>query len=695
MAMVQTPEPAVSAALPLREHSPLPQELAEIIDQVEREAASWRAELSVSIGQAQQMTGLKDSQIRYYEELEALQPRKAGSQSGSTRFFTIADIRRLKVLALLMQRGRRPAEAAELVRFHSEAVDVGAHKPITAIIRAERSAVTDGFFLARLISQIIEAAQTTLSSDLGLPTVRVLGALLPMRSVFPTDMTPAELVTIGDELLRAPADMLVALVEQSDPEALKALATPLIGTGSDSQTILFYSREPHTLGLSIRPRYCAYIPEHAPEQALLLLLECPDSYDPPTALRPDDPTRTRLLDTLLEICAGIAPEFRTATLAKNHRYRSDGFPLTITQASCAQLLRTICAVIFPGDEQALGALLVPNNLDRPESLSILASLGYDDELAKRARLDLRGDQGQGLSGRAFRLREPFLSLHAAEDDRVEYAIEEGSRQALAVPLATTWGLAPFGVLYLATRSDSGGLDSHRAYAALILGSILSEMLGRWWLTRLRKDLDATLHHRLRDIVAWLDGLDERGPDFQRGLAVIYALWCKAATGAKSEDFARKRLTIAVLDIDHYRHTVQARSNEPLPLQAQRHVCEALRRVDPHLRGYWFRNDHALLVLPDHDGPLAERLLVRIIDQVGLTPLKLPTLDGSLRSITVSAAYKELTYKALHDLGCGEAELQQKIGSLVRLLCVETRRDGASNVVALGPPADREPLAAVS
>jgi hypothetical protein len=442
------------------------------------------------------------------------------------------------------------------------------------------------------------------------------------------------------------------------------------------------------------PQYCVYLPEQSSEQALLLLLDCPEGCTPPVVLRPGDPTRSRLLDTLLAMCAAVAPDFRSATLARDYRYRSDGFPLTVTQATCTQLIQTVCTALFPGDTQVLGALLVPNSLDRPESLSMLASQGYDEELTKRARLDLRGDQAQGLSGRAFRLREPFLSLDTSADSRVEYALEEGGRQALAVPLATTWGLAPFGVLYLATRSETSRLDSDRVYAALMLGSILSEMLGRWWLTRLRKDLDLALHQRLKDIVGWIDGLDERGPDYERGFAEVHALWETAANEMTEEEAERKHLTIAALDIDHYRHTVQTRSNEPLPLQARRHVNEALQRVNPCLRGYWFRNDHVLLVLANHDGMLAERLLKRIVDQVGLTPLPAPGLDGLPRSITVSAAFKELTYKALHDLGANRAELQQHIDALVRLLCVETKRDGARKIIALGPPTERELLASM-
>lgn len=674
-----------------------PSDLTTIIQQIDQETESWRAELSVSIGQAQQMTGLKDSQIRYYEELEALRPRKTSAQSGASRLFTIADLRRLRVLALLAQQGLRPAEAAELVKQYSQAIDTGVRKPIATIVRQERSAVADGFFLTRLITQIIEAAQAELADPaLGASLVRVRGAVLPLRRVFSCARpTPAELEAVGDQLLHMPADMLVALIEQSSADDLRTMPPALLEAGRDEQTVLFYSREPHALGLSARYRYCAYVPPAAPEQAVLLLLELPDDAQPAMLLQPRDETRRQLLDMLLALCADVAVTFCNATLSKDHRYRSDGFPLSLTHESTAELLQTIRAALFPGDDAAMAVLMVPDSLDQPESLSILAHCGYDDALAARARLDLRGEQGQGLSGRAYRLREPFLSLHADADRRVEYALEEGSQQALAVPLATTWSLSPFGVLYLATRSRTGCLDSQRAYAALILGSILSELLGRWWLTRLRKELDQSLHRRLPNIVDWLDSLDGRGPAFQRGMAQIGQLWHATQAALGDPALLRQRLTLAVLDIDHYRRNVQVRTNEPLPLQAQRHVREAIRRVDPALESYWFRNDHALLILPTYNQTEAMDLLLRIVDQVGLTPLQLPNVHGLLRPITVSAAFKVLTYQALCDLGSrGEEQLLAQVGAIVRQLCAATRREGTGKVVPLGASLERDLAAGV-
>jgi len=678
--------PDLSAPSPPSATTHLPPDLSAIIESVDREASTWQRQLSVSIGQARELTGLKDSQIRYYEDLEALRPRKTSAQSGATRLYSLADLRRLRVLALLVEQGRRPAEAAELVRSFSHAITVGAHPPISQLVQQERGAVADGFLLARLISQVLEAAQAELTpNEMAAPTIRVRGAILPLHALFSSNTPcPEEVASVGGDLLEAPTDMLVALVQRSDPKRLEQIPAALFDTGNDAQTILFYSPDPHPLGAEPHVVCCAYIPLAAPEHTVMLLLESQADVQAPTLLQPADKTRAWTLDTLLGLCVELSGAFCKATLSKGYRYRSDGFPIALTRESSASILSTIQRAIFPTDAEALAVLLVPNNLDKPASLSILAHSGYDDALALRAKLDLRGDSPQGISGRAYLLREPFLSLHAEADSRIEYALEEGCRQALAVPLATTWATAPFGVLYLATRGAVDSLDSQRAYMAIILGGILGELLGRWWLTRLRKDVDATVHRRLHSIVGWLDSLDERGPDFERGLQAISALWQEANQVADAPALARRHLTLAVLDIDHYRHTVQSRTNEPLPLHAQRHVNEAIKRVDPELRGYWFKNDHALLIVPGVSDELAHDLLWRVADQVALTPLQLPGQNGPLRSITVSVAYKELTYKALHDLGRqGEEQLHRQIGVIVRELCARTRLDGAGKLVALG------------
>lgn len=689
MATARPPEAPVSPSPALAPPTPL--HLAEIIEQVDAEAHRWWSDLSVTIGQAKVITGLKDSQIRYYEELEALRPRKTSAQSGASRLFSMAELRRLRVLALLNEAGLRAAEAAELVRAHSGAIDVGARRPIAAIIREERGVVADGFVITRLMSQVIAAAEAELGGeDPANPSVRVRGAILPLRRLFASDqLDEAEVQAVGQELLRAPADVLVALTQGSDPARLKQMPRALQGAGDDDQTVLFYSHEVHDLGLEESFCFSVYTPAVAPQRTVLLLLACDAHAPPPCVLRPErmDQTRVELLDRLLELCEAIAPEFRSATLMKSYRYRSDGFPLTLTAETGAALLATIRRVLLPTDQLARIALLVPDTLDQPGSLSILAHAGYAEELVSRVRLDLRGEYGQGLSGRAFRLREPFLSLRADEDTRIEYALEEGCHQALAVPLAFSWSLSPFGVLYVSSSCAEDGLDSKRAYAALILAGILSELLGRWWLTRLRRELDQTLHRQLRRVVGWIDSLDERGPSFRAGLTEITDLWQEIAAQVDEPAFTTRSLTLAVIDIDHFRHTVQMHSSELMPLHAQHHVNEAVSRVAPELRLHWFKNDHALLCIRDYDRPKAANLLARIIDLVELTPLKLPSRP-TLRTITVSAAFRTLAYKALHDLGRDRAELEAQVDAIVRQLTAQAGREGTRKLIDLDEQGQR-------
>ncbi|MBX0331416.1 MerR family transcriptional regulator [Oscillochloris sp. ZM17-4] len=674
-----------------------PISLDTLIQEVADEAAGWVRELRVTIGRASALCGLKESQIRYFEELGALQPATTTGRAGASRLYGIADLRRLRVLALLAA-DYRAAEAAEMVRRHADAID---HDPLIALstaIAQERSAVADGFFLARIVSQIIAAIQAeidrrveSVAGTRPLPDTcrppQVLGLIYPGTRVFDGPLPPpAEVEACAAALRDHPAGALIALCRP--PVAVDPLSwAPELhrSTGSDSQTLLFYSPESRPIADLRDAAFQAYVPAGAPEQGLLVALSAPPSD---TTLDPDSlaPGRALLLDRLLQLAHAIFQDFRRAAHGRSYyRYRSDGFPLDLTRQSYGDMLALIVAAIFPGDDAGMAALLVPDGLDQPRSLAILAHHHYDDEgdLLARAKIALEG-RGQGLCGRAYVSREPYVSLHVDLDgQKVRYAPEEGSRVALAVPLAATWGISPFGVLYLASRSPGQTLDSAAIYSALVIGDILSELLGRWWLTRLRRQQDARLHGQMPAMLAWLDSLDAHGPGFARGVQAVVDRWAAVKDAPDPADLDAT-LALTVIDINHYREMIQARSNEPFPLYAQQHVTAAVSRVlGPDADCYWFGNDHALLVLHGCDSAQATVIVRRVVDQVAVSPVQRPGRSGTSDLITVIGAIRAMSYRSLRDLACGDAgTLRQQIALVIDLL---RTRAGHPETLAPGDP----------
>lgn len=666
--------------------------LDKIIQEVTAASVAWADELRVTIGRAAAISGLRESQIRYFEELGALQPATTTGKAGASRLYSLSDLRRLRVLARLSPE-YKAAEAADLVRQHAEAID---HEPpiaLEAALAQERSAVADGFFLARIISQIIAAIEAEIAQRLNVdgtvpPETRpqVRGLIYRGTQIFERDPpTPDAISSCAAELCARPADALIALCQPGNtgeqeragwaPELLRA-------TGSDAQTILFYSPEPRPISDLADAHFTAYIPPGRPEHTLLIALSscqlgpllCPESLADGRAF---------VLDRLLELAHAIFADFRRVTHGRGYRYRSDGFPLDLTRSSYGAMLALIAELIFPGDSKRMAALLVPDGLDQPQGLSILAHHRYAADLLARAKISLHGN-GQGLCGRAYVSREPFLSLNVDGDsEKVRYGPEEGSQVALAVPLASTWGISPFGVLYLASGNPQQTLSSPAIYCALVLGDILSELLGRWWLTRLRHAQDIRLHRQLPEMLSWLDSLDAHGPGFTRGVDAVLAQWAQVKDERNSLKLDQV-IALAVLDINHYRETIQARSNDPFPLYAQQHVTAAIRRVLRQGSAHcsWFGNDHALLVLDGDEAAQADRLVQRIIDQVADSPVSVPGRRGGLDTIAICAAVKVMTYRSLNDLACEDGQhLRRQIGSMIDLL---RRRAGQLEAAPAAP-----------
>src|SRR4051812_13257311 len=61
------------------------QELAKALKEVDEEAKYWETTLTVNIGRASEWSKLKDTQIRYFEQLQVFQPTTTTGQAGAMR----------------------------------------------------------------------------------------------------------------------------------------------------------------------------------------------------------------------------------------------------------------------------------------------------------------------------------------------------------------------------------------------------------------------------------------------------------------------------------------------------------------------------------------------------------------------------------------------------------------------------------
>ena len=674
--------------------------LKKLVKRTHQRAERWRDALTVSIGRARELTELEETRIRYFEELGVLKPTKLASGTGTNRMYTLGELRCLYALGLLVKEyGYRPQAAALFVTRHRDLLEFGRPDSLRDLVEGERDAVADGFLLARLMSQLIDAVQAELapicqSSDaecvdrlvVCAPSLRVVGVVLPGRAlVFDVrESTPATVQQIGRSLCKRPKDMLIALDRAALFEPDTVAGNPGLYQTSvrNDSTILLYSRDDAwDIPLSTHHRFCCYWPSQHQHLVMWLILAGVEGEPPASPLRLSQ-QRSALIDRILTMCERLREPFVSSSLVKSYRYRSDGFQIEHSQQMYRTLLKTIADLSFCNSEQCAAALLIPNSLERPTTLNMLADYNYPGELVSQVKLNLSGD-GQGLCGRAYNLREPFYSSDTRRDSRVAYALEEHSRAALAVPLIASGCVSPVGVLYLASQSPKLALRGEDAYFALVLGSILGEQLGRWWLTRLRKTHDRMLHEQMDAITRWFDSLDPHGRDFQEAVDDLQDLWGTILVNDANADATN--IALILFDIDSYRQNVQSRSVDAVPLEAQLHVRKAIRKIVPNTRDYWFKNDHVLVILHNCDCDQACAFAKRIANQVRAVPLAIQSSDGKNITLTVSGAIKVMTYRELHDLDTtGDVQFRNQIQMVLDDLREQTAHSPAHSLQILQP-----------
>jgi DNA-binding transcriptional MerR regulator len=471
--------------------------LHDILDGLRRSSEDWRTELSVSIGRARALTGLKETQIRYFEELGALHPAKTGAKTGASRLYTLADLRRLHALAALLQAGHRPAEAAEIVRNHAQRIELDARPSLADTARFELLAEIDGFLLSRLATQLLDAANAALGAPEGHEDGRVVAILLSERPVasdvavaLPTDSGTIDLANI-------PAHTLIAVDRHALISGQHSHGRLLADDSQEESALVFYSRTSSELPAASTWRVCRYTLAALPQAQLLLVIDTARTQAEQGASRPCTSAQANF-ERLARLYAGVFAAFRSQRPARDYRATIDGWLTASPGAIQHRLLDYLRLHLFADDETGVAAILVPNSLYQGVSLSTIACSGEESSYALELSVDLRADR-QGAIGRAFKQCEPVLTRSVEAEGRAALARETFAGTTLAIPLVGE-GHPPFGVLYLASRRPNLHLGSDGVYLSLALATIAGELVGRWWIGRLRRRQETRLHQLVERII---------------------------------------------------------------------------------------------------------------------------------------------------------------------------------------------------
>jgi hypothetical protein len=743
--------------------------LSDLVANVESKAKDWQDELAVSIGLASSLTGLEDTKIRYFEDLKVLKAvrRVREGRTGSNRVYQMDDLRRLYALKLLEDH-YTPANAASFVKENDDLIAYGPMPPSPPLLKLEgeaSAATLDGFLLSKIATQLLYAAQSELDDLYTL--YKGLGEQKPegekseeaisgvnkknseekkpkVVSLKLFKMKPEETISGANvkeksyDLLGASDTLHVIDRAQIEPagSGKKEGQRSVYDLGDESTLLLNGAAVPGLRELETCEHFF-YTPSDDNLHTMILLvrhasrvgaskglleLGITDLPELPEKEREREEERRKMhrqaFDGLLGLCAPLLKNFTKAPSPKL-LYRIDGYVGSQTEEVYKRILREMRLLIFPDDDPdyddnpydkgSMACILVPDNLDQPTYLSILAQDGYPDDPGREARLELIKPDGKptddGLSGRAYNAREPFFSPDAEDDKRIEYAVEEHCKVALAVPIMMSGARAPLGVLYLASRAKRNENSSRNAFVGLLFGSILSELLGPWWLTRARRKWENKWHKDYKEMIHWLDGMGAHSVDLERGYAVAHKLWQEKLKEKLKEDLTtsssslanrQKSLALIVFDIDKLADRHQGKTADPFVLRAQLRISAVIKdlskgEAEDYAQGYWFGNDHTL-VIRDSTPEDVKDFARRVLTQVRLRPLSLPGSGGASTPISVSGAFKVIGHRALIDIApdsTDEAKFRGQFFADVAKLRERTRLVNSNTLWAFNLNGDEE------
>jgi DNA-binding transcriptional MerR regulator len=147
--------------------------LESILDNLDYEPPGWENEFYVSISRAAELSGLSESQIRYFEGLSGVNVGQREGPKERNRVYSRQDVRLLRAVYLCPE--ARPAEIAQVVKEHQERIlaQLG-QVTLPQLLRHEEAAAGRDYLLTGLVSILLSLWQELLTPQ----GVVVQGAIL-------------------------------------------------------------------------------------------------------------------------------------------------------------------------------------------------------------------------------------------------------------------------------------------------------------------------------------------------------------------------------------------------------------------------------------------------------------------------------------------------------------------------------------
>jgi len=132
--------------------------LEKILQNVDYEPSGWEGEFYVSISKAAELSGLSESQIRYFEGLSGINIGQREGPKERNRVYTKRDVKLLR--AVYQCADARPAEIAQVIKEHQELIlERLGQVTLPQIIQHEELLSGQDFLIAGLVAVLLSIWQ--------------------------------------------------------------------------------------------------------------------------------------------------------------------------------------------------------------------------------------------------------------------------------------------------------------------------------------------------------------------------------------------------------------------------------------------------------------------------------------------------------------------------------------------------------
>ena len=136
--------------------------LKNILQNLDYEPPGWEDEFYVSISKAAELSGLSESQIRYFENLGGVNLGQREGPKERNRVYNKQDVRLLRAVYLCSD--ARPAEVAQVIREHQERIlEQLGRVTLPQIMRHEESVAGHDYLITGLVSVLLSIWQELLT----------------------------------------------------------------------------------------------------------------------------------------------------------------------------------------------------------------------------------------------------------------------------------------------------------------------------------------------------------------------------------------------------------------------------------------------------------------------------------------------------------------------------------------------------